>query len=134
MIDPNSGDYISVPPFCTLEQALTRATLERARELREIRLTAAWGNEWPLWEATNGPRSPQDLELSDGLAEKLKTWTEAWYSVAERAIQQDIDVSEMLPREWFTDGDLLTRELAIELWPIGDIIPSYLSYLPHVDH
>lgn len=130
MIDPVSGDKVRVPPFSTLQQALVRGELERTEGLREIRFTAAWGNEWPLWETTYGPRSPGDLQLSADLALKLKRWSEAWYKAAEHALQQGIDVGLVLPCQWFSEGEALTRELAIDVWSTCNVFPFFRRYLP----
>lgn len=128
LTDPSTDERLRVPPFSTLQAASARAALERNGELREIRLTAGWGSEWPLWEGILGPRSPEDVGIDAELASRLRTWNETWLESAERALETDVDVADLLPDDWFSDGEALTREVAIEVWATCDVLPYFRRY------
>lgn len=128
MVEYESGEIVRVPPFSTLDNALTRAERMRSGSMREIRLSPAWGSPWPLWEKNYGPLLPSDLQLTAELSTSLRGWTEDWYQAADTALNQEIDVGLLLPPEFFSHGEVLTRYLSIELWSTCFVYPFFRRY------
>lgn len=126
--DPDTGAKVPIAPFCTEAQSISRARLLRSGDLRKIRLSAAWGNDWPLWENERGPIAPQDLGLTQRLSTGLRAWTDDWIAAADLALNNDEEVEAYLSPTWFTTGNALTKELAIETWPSCDIYPYFWRY------
>lgn len=125
IVDPESGREIAVAPFATDQQAIARMNADRAGQLREIRLFPGWGSEWALWEDEYGPRSPNELGLSETLSAKLKLWSDTWREAADYSLNQALSSGEQLPPEWFDEGENLLHDLAVELWSLANVFPVF---------
>lgn len=120
LVAPGGGlDPLRVPPFATRKLARERALRIRQGTLHTVRMFPDHGRDWPLWDERCGYTvAPDAYGLSFELIRGLCEWATSWNRFF------DINAgwpSARVEEEWRAEGVRLAEELAIAVWPFGDV-------------
>ncbi|WP_156134967.1 hypothetical protein [Arthrobacter sp. L77] len=88
--------------------------------LRVVRVFPEWVSGWPLWEDFSDEYrlTGSDLGLSSALSRGLYEWNQTW---------RDRGVDDPVPTGWRAAGEILTRQLQVELSGVAEVRPEFLT-------